>query len=241
MNDTGNANLFVSADTPGQLPGFPGRLGAVDTWLFDMDNTLYPARANLFAQIDRKMEAFVGNLLGLGRDEARAVQKRYFHEHGTTLRGLMLSHGVAPHDFLSFVHDIDMSVLAEDLRLAAALDRLPGRKIVFTNGDLPYAEKVLAAIGVLDRFEAIHDIHAMAYHPKPDARAYQGICDLHGLDPRRTFFADDMAHNLKPAHALGMVTGWINNGSERGDHAHSPDFIDHEIADLTDWLEDLTS
>jgi putative hydrolase of the HAD superfamily len=222
-------------------PVLPGRLADVDTWLFDMDNTLYPARANLFAQIDRRMEAFVGRLLGLEPAQARQVQKRYFHEHGTTLRGLMLSHGVDPYSFLAEVHDIDMSVLDRDERLAAALGRLPGRCIVFTNGDRPYAEKVLGAIGILDRFEAIHDIHSMGYHPKPDPRAYRGLCDAHGVDPSRAFFADDMAHNLQPAHALGMVTAWINNGSERGDHGHSPEFIDHEIGDLTDWLEELTA
>ncbi|MGQ5702395.1 pyrimidine 5'-nucleotidase [Sandaracinobacteroides sp. A072] len=216
-------------------------LASVDAWLFDMDNTLYPARANLFAQIDRRMEAYVARLLGLGREEARLVQKRYFHEHGTTLRGLMLSHGVDPHHFLADVHDIDMSVLDPDARLASALDSLPGRRIVFTNGDLAYAEKVLAAIGILDRFEAIHDIHAMAYHPKPDPRAYAGVVAAHGIDPARALFVDDMAHNLKPAHALGMKTAWVNNGSERGDHGHSPDFIDHELADLTDWLEELTA
>ena len=221
-------------------PRFSPRLATVDCWLFDMDNTLYPARANLFQQIDRKMEGYVGRLLGLGREEARAVQKRYFHEHGTTLRGLMLSHDVDPYDFLAEVHDIDTSVLDPDPRLAAALKRLPGRRIVFTNGDLPYAEKVLGALGILDCFEAIHDVHAMAYHPKPDPRAYQGVCDAHGIVAANAFFVDDMAHNLRPAHALGMVTGWVNNGSERGDHGHSPDFIDHELTDLTDWLEDYT-
>ncbi len=219
----------------------PGRLADINCWLFDMDNCLYPARANLFAQIDRRMEAFVGKLLGLGQAEARAVQKRYFHEHGTTLRGLMLSHDVDPYTFLADVHDIDMSVLDRDERLARALDRLPGRRLVFTNGDLPYAERVLSAIGILDRFEAIHDIHAMAYHPKPDPRAYRGLCDRHGITPAQAFFVDDMAHNLRPAHELGMVTAWVNNGSERGSHGHSPDFIDHELADLTDWLEDLTA
>ncbi len=218
----------------------PGRLSGVNSWLFDMDNSLYQASVNLFAQIDRKMEAYVGQLLGLGRDEARALQKRYFHEHGTTLKGLMLSHQVDPYHFLSFVHDIDTSVLDENPRLRAALMKLPGRRIVFTNGDRPYAERVLGAIGILDCFEDIHDIHAMDYHPKPDPRAYSGLCAAHGVDPARAFFVDDMAHNLKPAHALGMVTGWVNNGSERGDHGHSPDFIDHEIADLTDWLEELT-
>ena len=219
---------------------FSPRLAGVGTWLFDMDNTLYPARANLFAQIDRKMAAYVSRLLGLGLEDAHVVQKRYFHEHGTTLRGLMLSHGVDPYDFLSDVHDIDTSVLDPDPRLAAALKRLPGRRIVFTNGDGPYAERVLGALGILDCFEAIHDVHAMDYHPKPDPRAYQGVCDRHGIAPASAFFVDDMAHNLKPAHALGMVTAWVNNGSERGDHGHSPDFIDHELTDLTDWLEDYT-
>ena len=219
----------------------PGRLAGVNSWLFDMDNSLYQASANLFAQIDRKMEAYVAELLGLGLGEARVLQKRYFHEHGTTLKGLMLSHQVDPYHFLAAVHDIDTSVLDLNPRLHAALMRLPGRRIVFTNGDRPYAERVLTALGILDCFEDIHDIHAMAYQPKPDPRAYSGLCAAHGVDPARAFFVDDMAHNLKPAHALGMVTGWVNNGSERGDHGHSPDFIDYEIADLTDWLEELTA
>lgn len=221
------------------IPALPGRLADVDCWLFDMDNTLYPASANLFSQIDRKMEAYVGDLLGLSREEARAVQKRYFHEHGTTLKGLMLSHDVDPHAFLDFVHDIDMSVLDVNTRLAAALRRLPGRKIVFTNGDLAYAGRVLEAVGIADCFDAIHDIHATGYQPKPDPRSYASVCAHHAIDPARAFFVDDMAHNLKPAHALGMVTGWVNNGSERGDHGHAPEFIDHEMTDLADWLDTI--
>ncbi|MFN7174851.1 MAG: pyrimidine 5'-nucleotidase [Thermaurantiacus tibetensis] len=216
-------------------------LAHVESWLFDMDNTLYPASVNLFAQIDRKMEAYVGRLLGLDREGARAVQKRYFHEHGTTLRGLMLSHGVDPHDFLAYVHDIDVSVLAPDPALAASLKALPGRRFVFTNGDLPYAERVLSALGILDCFEAIHDIHAMAYHPKPDARAYDGLVARFGLVPERCFFAEDMAHNLMPAKARGMTTLWVNNGSERGAHGHSPAFVDFETHDLAHFLAELAA
>ena len=214
-------------------------LSMVQTWLFDMDNTLYPSSADLFAQIDRKMEAYVGNLLGLSRDEARAVQKRYFHEHGTTLRGLMLSHAVEPSHFLDFVHDIDMTVLTPEPRLRASLQRLPGRRIVFTNGDVDYAARVLAALRIDDCFEAVHDIHAMHYLPKPDPRAYSGLCTRFGVDPATALFADDMAHNLGPAKALGMQTVWVNNGSERGDHAASAAMIDIEIHDLADWLETL--
>jgi putative hydrolase of the HAD superfamily len=242
MNRPDSPGATAPPPTPvGMSPEARARLDAVKVWLFDMDNTLYPARVNLFGQIDRKMEAFVANLLEVGRDEARRLQKRYFHEHGTTLKGLMLSHGVDPYAFLNDVHDIDMSVLAPDPRLAAALARLPGRKLVFTNGDAPYAERVLAALGIRDAFEALFDIHAMGYQPKPDPRAYALLCERHAIDPERAFFADDMALNLRPAHALGMVTAWIDNGSERGNHGHSPDFIDHEIGELADWLEELTA
>ncbi len=232
--------LLHPGAAPTGLP--PGRaIASIDAWLFDMDNTLYPASANLFAQIDRKMEAYVGNLLGLSREEARAVQKRYFHEHGTTLRGLMLSHNVDPKHFLDFVHDIDMSVLSADPRVPAALARLPGRKIVFTNGDLAYAERVLDALGLGRAFEAVHDIHAMDYHPKPAMRAYSGLCEQLEVAPETALFVDDMAHNLLPAKTLGMTTVWVNNGSERGDHAASAAFIDVEIHDVADWLEELTA
>ena len=217
----------------------PVDLSHVETWLFDMDNTLYPASANLFAQIDRKMEAYVGTLLGLSREEARVVQKRFFHEHGTTLRGLMLSHNVDPVHFLDFVHDIDMGVLTPDPRLPLALERLPGRKLVFTNGDVDYAGRVLGVLGIADCFEAVYDIHAMGYLPKPDARAYAGICERHGIDPATALFADDMAHNLLPAKALGMTTVWVNNGSEWGNHAASAAAIDIEIHDVADWLEEI--
>jgi putative hydrolase of the HAD superfamily len=216
-------------------------LSHLDSWIFDMDNTLYPARINLFAQIDRKMEAYVGRLLGLPREEARAVQKRYFHEHGTTLKGLMLSHGVDPHEFLGFVHDIDFSVLAPDPALRRALLALPGRRLVFTNGDRAYAEKVLGRLDILDCFDGVHDVEAMAWHPKPDARAYESLLKDHGIAPERSFFAEDMAHNLMPAKALGMTTLWVNNGSERGSHGHSPAFVDHETHDLAHFLEELTA
>lgn len=211
-------------------------LDQVDNWLFDMDNSLYPARVNLFGQIDKQMESYVGRLLSLDSAGAREVQKRYFHEYGTTLRGLMLNHGVDPHDFLDYVHDIDFSVLQPDPHLGETLKKLPGRCFVFTNGDKAYAEKVLSKIGILDAFEEIHDIHAMGYQPKPNPGSYEQVVERFDLAPERSFFADDMAHNLMPAHGLGMATLWVNNGSERGDYGHSPDFIDFETEDLTDWL-----
>lgn len=227
----------VGADRAGRLPA---ALDQVDCWLFDMDNTLYPSSANLFRQIDVRMRAYVGRLLGLPEDEARLVQKRLFREHGTTLRGLMDAYHVNPNGFLAEVHDIDMSVLDRDFRLRNALRRLPGRRIVFTNADQPYAERVLEALGIADCFDAIHDIHAMDYRPKPDPACYRQLLDAHAIAAERAFFADDMALNLAPASRLGMRTGWVNNGSERGDEGHVAEHIDFELTNLTDWLEELT-
>ena len=221
-------------------PLLPARLAGVDTWLFDMDNTLYPASANLFQQIDARMQAYVARLLGLPGDEARRVQKRMFREHGTTLRGLMEECHVNANGFLAEVHDVDMSVLDRDLRLREALLRLPGRRIVFTNADRPYAERVLEALGIAGCFDAIHDIHAMDYRPKPDPACYRRLLDRFEIAAERSFFADDMALNLAPASRIGMRTGWVNNGSERGGEGHDAAHIDFELTNLTDWLEELT-
>lgn len=204
-----------------------------------MDNTLYPAASSLFPQIDVRMQAFVGRLLGLDAAAARDVQKRYFQRYGTTLRGLMTHHGVDPERFLADVHDVDMSVLEPNPRLARQLARLPGRRIVFTNADAAYAMRVLERLGIAGLFDAIHDIRAAGYCPKPDAAAYASACRAHAIAPGRALFVDDMAHNLPPAKALGMRTGWVDNGSERGADGYAPAHIDYEMPDLTDWLETL--
>ncbi len=216
-------------------------LAHIDAWLFDMDNTLYHPRCNLFGQIDRRMEAYVGRLLGVDAAEARRVQKAYFHEHGTTLRGLMLNHGVDPHEFLADVHAIDCGVLSADPQFRTALERLPGRRIVFTNGDAEYAARVLSALRLDDLFEHVFDIHAMEYRPKPDILAYEALVEVTGIDPRRAVFVEDMAANLRPAKALGMTTVWVNNGSERGDHDACASYIDHEVSDLPLWLSHITT
>lgn len=214
-------------------------LSRITTWIFDLDNTLYPPTADLFGQIDDRMGAYIGRLLACDPVEARRVQKAFFHEHGTTLRGLMNHHDVDPHEFLSYVHDIDMDVLGIDTRVIEGIARLPGRKLVFTNGDAPYAGRVLDRLGLGGAFEAIFDIHATDYIPKPDPRAYQGLCDAYGIDPTRALFVEDMARNLRPAKAIGMTTVWVNNGSERGDHDACPSYIDIEITDVGEWLDGL--
>ncbi|MBV8973066.1 MAG: pyrimidine 5'-nucleotidase [Sphingomonadaceae bacterium] len=210
-------------------------LAHVDTWIFDLDNTLYPAATNLFALIDARMGAYVARRLGLDPVAATRVQKDFFHAHGTTLRGLMNEHDVDPHEFLADVHAIDMAGVGHAPGLVAAIAALPGRKLIFTNADAPYAERVLGRIGLEGAFEAIYDVHAMAYWPKPDARAYAGLCAAHGIAPERALFVDDMARNLPPAKALGMTTVWVDNGSEQGP-GDVPDGIDLRITDLEAWL-----
>jgi putative hydrolase of the HAD superfamily len=217
----------------------PPELRHIESWIFDLDNTLYPASADLFGLMDVRMGAFIEKLLGVDPAEARRLQKNWFHHHGTTLSGLMADHGVDPYKFLDYVHDIEMDTLAEDRRLVEAVARLPGRKLIFTNGDEPYARKVLAKLGLSDSFEAIHDIHACAYQPKPHPESYRSMCEALRVDPARALFVEDMARNLAPAKALGMRTVWINNGSEQAGTAAHPDFIDYEISDLGTWLHTI--
>ena len=150
----------------------------------------------------------------------------------------MKEHGVDPHDFLGDVHAIPLDRIQCDESLASSLEQLPGRKFVFTNGDATYARRVLDAIGVNDRFDDLHDIHASGYKPKPDPHGYALLCERFAINPSEALLADDMAANLKPAKALGMTTVWVDNGSERGTHGHG-DFIDYRIYGVSEWLEEI--
>ncbi|MBN8807911.1 MAG: pyrimidine 5'-nucleotidase [Sphingomonas sp.] len=214
------------------------RLASIRNWIFDLDNTLYPHEARLFEQVDRRITAYVATTLGVTRDAAYQVQKRYFHDHGTTLAGLMAEHGVDPHHYLADVHDIEMDVLEANAPLAAAIARLPGRKLVFTNADAAYATKILARLGLGEAFEAIHDVHALDYRPKPQPEAYRSLCDAYGLDPAVSLFADDMARNLAPAKAIGMTTLWVDNGSEQAADAERS-HVDFTTRDVTHWLNEM--
>lgn len=215
------------------------RFAHIRDWIFDLDNCLYPPSTGLFQLIDERMGAYIQRLLGCDPEEATRVQKAHFHQHGTTLRGLMDEQGVDPHDFLTDVHDIDLERIPCDERLGRLLGCLPGRRFVFTNGDAPYARRVLQAIGVEDRFDDLHDIHASSYRPKPDPHGYALLCERFGIDPAHALLADDMAQNLAPAKALGMTTIWVDNGSERGDHNVNHAVIDHRIGNVSDWLETI--
>jgi putative hydrolase of the HAD superfamily len=215
------------------------RFAHIRDWIFDLDNCLYPASTGLFALIDDRMGAYIQRLLDCGPEEARRVQKAHFHAHGTTLAGLMADHRVDPHEFLDDVHGIALDRVSPDERLARGLARLPGRKFVFTNGDAPYARRVLEAIGVHDQFHDLHDIHASELRPKPDPHGYRLLCQRFGIEPGKAVLVEDMAQNLKPAKQLGMMTVWVDNGSERGNHGADDSFIDQRVADVGEWLESI--
>jgi putative hydrolase of the HAD superfamily len=215
------------------------RFAHIRDWIFDLDNCLYPAATGLFALIDERMGAYIQRLLGCDPAEAKRVQKSHFHEHGTTLAGLMKEHEVDPHDFLDDVHAVSLDRVSRDDRLGQALAQLPGRKFVFTNGDAPYARRVLDAIGVEGHFDDLHDIHASELKPKPDPHGYELLCERFAIDPHHALLADDMVQNLAPAKALGMTTVWVDNGSERGDHNYDERVVDCRITNVGEWLDSI--
>ena len=216
----------------------------VDTWIFDLDNTLYPASSDLFAQIDTKMTAYVQELLGLGYDDARVLQKNYYRDHGTTLNGLMRIHGVDPDEFLGRVHDIDLAALTPEPDLKSAIARLPGRRYIFTNGCRDHASRVLRQLELETLFDAIWDIRTVGFRPKPDAQGYRHVLEENAVTPARAAMFEDAARNLVPAHELGMTTVWLKNGSvwsKQGPEHPKPEakHIHYEIEDLTQFLHTI--
>lgn len=184
-----------------------GAFGHVEAWVFDLDNTLYSGHCDLFPQIDRRMGEFIARSLDLPIEEAQTLRKTYYFEHGTTLAGLVRVHGVSPHEFLDYVHDIDLSAVLPAPELVSAIAALPGRKFVFTNASRGHAERVMARLGLDASFEDIFDIHALEYiHPKPAREAFERFIKAHGVSPREAAMFDDLPANLETAHAIGMTT-----------------------------------
>ena len=220
----------------------------INGWVFDLDNTLYPASRNLFAQIDKRMTAFIGEALSVEKDEAFRLQKQFLGEYGTTLAGLMNKHGMPPGPFLDFVHDIDVSVLPPDPQLSDAIAALPGPKFIFTNGTVEHAERVMTQLGVATHFEDIFDIVAGDYSPKPNPEIYPAMLSRFGLTPEKTAFFEDMARNLTPAHQLGMTTVLVEETGQDTLEAmnmpsayrgHKEAHIHHRTNDLSGFLAAL--
>jgi len=210
----------------------------IDTWIFDLDLTLYGPEANIMAQVRDRIALFVEKHFNIGSDEAHKIRHTYWKKYGTTLGGLMAEHKVDPNGYLDFVHDVDMDLLRPDADLRRQIISLPGRKLIFTNADAPYAERVLAARGLENLFEDIFDIHRMQHLPKPAAASYDSLCAQLDINPARALFVEDSAHNLVPAKVLGMTTIWVNHGTEAVS-SDTEEFVDQEIADLNDWLSSI--
>ncbi len=211
-------------------------LSDVEFWIFDLDNTLYPARCRLFDQVERRIGLYIEQLLNLDREAARALQKQYFREHTTTLNGLMLNHGVDPGHFLDFVHDIDVTGIAKDTALDRALEALPGKKLIYTNGSVAHARNVMERVGINRHFDDIFDIASSNYDPKPSAASFARLIEEHRIDPKRAIMLDDMARNLKPAADLGMRTVLIATENDWAKPTGGEDYIHHTTDKLAEWL-----
>lgn len=204
----------------------------VDTWLFDLDNTLYPLDSGLGGHIDRRITAYMMQVTGLPRDEAYVLQKQYLARHGLSLTGLMLDHGVSADEFHAIFHDLPLETLAQDPDLQAALARLPGRRLIFTNADGVHAERVAAHLGLSDLFDGVFHIGSADLAPKPSMAAFDKIIAAHAIDPKTTAFFEDAERNLKPAAQLGMTTVLV------GPHAaaSTADFVHYRTERLAPFL-----
>jgi len=221
------------------------RLQSAECWIFDLDNTLYPASCDLFAQVDRKMTSYIAEYLNVDIDHAGEIRKTYYRDHGTTMSGMMALHDMDPAEFLDAVHDIDLGQVDPDPNLDQALSRLPGRKIIFTNGPTDHAERVLGRLSIGHHFDGIFDIIGADYIPKPKPGPYGVLVERYGLKPAQTVMVEDLVRNLKPAAALGMTTVWVRSESELGNALHTEDPVDdsvhHVVDDLPRWLSALTA
>lgn len=202
----------------------------VNVWVFDLDNTLYPPAARLFDQIEVRMTAWVQEALGVARDEADRLRAQYWRQYGTTLAGLMAEHGVDPAPYLTHVHDIDFSVLSPDPVLAARIAALPGRRVVYTNGCRPYAQRVLAARGLAGVFDAVYGVEHAGFRPKPERAAFETVFAADGIDPARAAMFEDDARNLAAPHAMGMATVHVAPAPAPAPH------IAHHTDDLSGFL-----
>ena len=204
----------------------------IDTWLFDLDNTLYSEESGFMQGVEGRMTDFVAKVTGLPRDAAYNLQKHYLAEHGLTLKGLMLHHGVDPADFHALFHDLSLDLLAKDPELVAAIARLPGRRFIFTNADDTHAERVLAHLNLRGLFDDVFHIHSFGFTPKPDPLGFQRMIDAHGLVPAATAFFEDSERNLHPAADLGMTTVLVGPRAL----ASTAPFVHHRTEKLTPFL-----
>jgi len=222
----------------------PRSFDHVETWVFDLDNTLYPHHLNLWQQVDERIRTYVASYLNITKEEAFRLQKDYYRRYGTTLRGMVAEHGMTPDDYLDFVHRIDHSPLQPNPALGDVLERLPGRKLIFTNGTRTHAQNVMQRLAIHEKFEDVFDIVAGELEPKPSQRSYERFLARHGVDASRAAMFEDLARNLEVPHALGMTTVLVVPEGERVVlreawelEGHDGPHIDHLTENLVGFLD----
>jgi putative hydrolase of the HAD superfamily len=208
-------------------------------WIFDLDNTLYSGQTQVFSEVDKKMSAFISKKMNVNLVKAKEIQKKYFYEYGTTLSGLMKQDGVDPHDFLEFVHDIDISWLPKDLKLREELIKIKEKKIIFTNGSHAHVENVTKQLGIDGLFDGAFDIVDANFTPKPHLEPYKKLIQKFDINPNQSILIEDIAHNLEQAKNLGMKTCWLENEESFAKKDSDKPYIDYKIKNLPSFLQEI--
>ena len=208
-------------------------------WIFDLDNTLYSGQTKVFSEVDKKMSAFISKKMSVDLIKAKEIQKKYFYESGTTLSGLMKHDGIDPHEFLEFVHDIDISWLPKDLLLKEELIKIKEKKYIFTNGSHAHVENVTKQLGIDGLFDGVFDIVDANFIPKPHIDPYKRIMKKFDLDPKKSILIEDIAHNLEQAKNLGMKTCWLENDESFAKKDANKPYIDYKIKSLPSFLQKI--
>ncbi len=213
----------------------------INTWIFDLDNTLYSADSGIFQQVHKLMGEFISKNLKMDMVEAKKLQSKYYKQHGTTLRGLMDNHGVEPDYFLDEVHKLDYSIVGPDEILNKELEKIQGRKIIYTNANKKHVVDVLERINLANFFDEIFDIKMANYIPKPEIRPYEQIIDIFNINPISSAMFDDIAKNLVPAKKVGFTPVWVDAGYENfsDDIQASKDYLDYSTRNLSSFLKDI--
>ena len=214
-------------------------LQSIKFWIFDLDNTLYSGNTRVFEQVDKKMTEYISKKLKVDKEEARKIQKNYFHEYNTTLNGMIKNHKINAHEFLEFVHDINIDFLQKDHSLAKEIERLDGVKIIFTNGSRKHAVNVTKRLGVDQLFDDIFDIVDCEFIPKPLMEPYKKLVKKHKIDPKLCVLVEDIARNLKPAYEMGMKTVWIENNEPWASKYANSNFVNYRTNNLPEFLKKI--
>ena len=212
---------------------------SIKYWIFDLDNTLYSGKTKVFEQVDKKMSKYISDKLNISIDEAKKIQKNYFYKYNTTLNGMIKNHKINPNEFLESVHDINIDFLQKDLELAKEMEKLEGKKIIFTNGSKKHAINVTKRIGINQYFDDIFDIVDSDFIPKPSIEPYKKLVEKHKIDPKLSVLVEDIARNLKPAYEMGMKTVWIENDEPWAKKFSDGTFVNYTTNNLSEFLKKI--